>query len=106
AAFALAQDYRPGEYRLTVDSTGQRYTLSDAAGGSLEAGAVGDSIGRRLGFFWGPPPGVLGAGRTVHFTVAAVRDGARLLGDELDIHMDEEGNFLRLELRGPDPVRI
>jgi len=106
APFALAQEYRPGDYRLTIDSTGQRYTLSSAAGGPFEAGAVGDSIGRRLGFIWAPAAAVLSAGRTVRFTVAAVRDGARLLSEDLDVHMDQEGNFLRLELRGASPVRI
>ena len=106
AAFALAQEYRPGEYGIKIDSTGQRYALSDAAGAPLETGVVGDSIGRKLGFAWAPRPDELGAGRTVQFTVAAVRDGARLLSDALDVHMDQEGNFLRLELHGANPVRI
>jgi tyrosine-protein kinase Etk/Wzc len=104
--FGLAQDYQPGDYDLTVDSTGLAYVLRGAAGTTLETGTVGDSIGRRLGFAWAPAQDVLAPGRAVRFSVAAVRDGARVLSDDIEIHMDEEGNFLRLELRGPDPVRI
>jgi capsular exopolysaccharide synthesis family protein len=104
--FGLAPDYQPGDYDLTVDSTGLGYVLQGAAGTTLETGSVGDSIGRRLGFAWDPAQAMLEPGRTVHFSVAAVRDGARVLSDDIDIHMDQEGNFLRLELRGPDPVRI
>src|SRR6266550_1745002 len=104
--FTVADEYRAGRYRLTADSSGRRYTLTTADGVELDRGVVGDSVGRRLGFLWAPTPEALGPGRTVQFAVAAVRDGARMLNDELDVHTDQEGNFLRLELRGPSPMRI
>ncbi len=104
--FTVADEYRAGKYRLTTDSSGRRYTLTTADGVELDRGVVGDSVGRRLGFLWAPTPEALGPGRAVQFAVAAVRDGARLLSDELDVHTDPEGNLLRLELRGPSPMRI
>ncbi len=106
AALDVADRYRPGAYRLTVDSAGQRYTLATTDGVEQEQGAVGDSIGRRLGFLWFPPQGALGAGRTIQFTAGTVRDGARRLDEDLDVRMAPDGNFLRVELRGPDPARI
>jgi succinoglycan biosynthesis transport protein ExoP len=106
SGFTVADDYRAGKYRLTTDSSGRRYTLATADGVELDRGVVGDSVGRRLGFLWAPTPEALGAGRTVQFAVAAVRDGARLLSDELDVHTDPMGNLLRLELRGASPTRI
>jgi len=101
----VGEDYRPGAYRLSVDSGGH-YVLTTAAGVALERGVVGDSIGARLGWTWVPPRELLGTGRTVRFALATLRDGARRLDEDLEVHADPEGSFLRLELRGSDPVRI
>jgi len=105
-SLTVAADYRPGSYRLVVDSSGGTFALLTREGAVLERGTVGDSIGRPLGLVWAPGAGDLGAGRTVDFTVSSLRDRARLLSDELDVKMDAEGNFLRLGLSGSDPVRI
>jgi tyrosine-protein kinase Etk/Wzc len=106
AMFALAKQYRPGAYRLSVDSAGQRYTLATTDGVELERGAVGDSIGARLGFLWVPTREGLEAARPIQFTVAALRDAARALNEALDVHTDPDGSFLRLELRGPNPAGV
>src|SRR5207245_2060871 len=45
AGLAVAERYRPGRYRLTVDSAGRGYTLANADGLKLGRGGVGDSIG-------------------------------------------------------------
>ena len=102
----VGDHYRPGAYRLTVDSGGQRYTLATVKGIVLERGTVGDSVGARLGFKWVPTSEALGAGRSVRFALATLRDGAQRLDDALDVRADPQGNFLRLELRGSDPARI
>src|SRR2546427_646030 len=60
--FTVGDQYRPGAYRLAVDSGGQRYTLATANGIVLERGTVGDSVGARLGFKWVPTSEALGAG--------------------------------------------
>src|SRR5207302_11288120 len=102
--FRVSDNFRPGNYRLSVDADGHEYTLASAEGVQLERGAVGDSVGRRWGFRWVPAPGSLQTGRTVEFSVVPPRDAALRLGEQLDVRMDLNGNFLALELRGTNPV--
>src|SRR5207248_6084863 len=77
--FRVADQYRPGVYRLAVDGSGKTFTLSTEKGVEVEHGAVGDAIGARLGFTWAPPAGSLPAGRTMAFSVAPVRVSAPAL---------------------------
>jgi capsular exopolysaccharide synthesis family protein len=104
--FGVSDTFRPGAYRLSASGDGKQYTLASADGVELERGAIGDSVGRRLGFRWLPAPGMLPPGRTVEFKLVPPRDAASALGDELDVRMDLNGNFLAVELRGPSPVLI
>ncbi|HYU29180.1 MAG TPA: polysaccharide biosynthesis tyrosine autokinase [Gemmatimonadales bacterium] len=106
AGFSVSDDFRPGEYRLNISDNGRQYTLTSAAGLTLERGTVGDSVGSRFGFRWVPAPGTLPAGRSVEFSVMPPRDAATRLGEELQVQMDMNGNFLALELRGTSPVLI
>jgi len=106
AGFSVSDDFRPGEYRLNISDNGRQYTLTSAAGLTLERGTVGDSVGSRFGFRWVPAPGTLPAGRSVEFAVMPPRDAASRLGEELQVQMDMNGNFLALELRGTNPVLI
>jgi polysaccharide biosynthesis transport protein len=104
--FRVADQYRPGVYRLALDGSGKTFTLSTDKGVEVEHGAVGDSIGARLGFTWAPAAGTIPAGRTIEFSVATVRDSARALSDELEVAADPAGNFLRMHLKGADAARI
>jgi succinoglycan biosynthesis transport protein ExoP len=104
--FQVSELYRPGTYRVTVDGAGRGYVLDSKQGMEIERGTVGDSIGRRLGFRWAPEPGALASGRRVEFTVATLRDASRSLAQDVDATMDLEGNFLRIELQGPDPTDV
>lgn len=104
--FGIGEQFRPGDYRLTVDQSGAAYALATRDGIVLERGTVGDSIGKRLGFAWAPRAGALPYGESVEFTVLTLRDAARRLAENLQVQMDLEGNFLRLELRGTEPERI
>jgi len=106
AGFGVAQAFRPGDYRLRVDDAGGSYVLAAADGSELERGTVGDSVGARLGFLWKPALDALPAGRTVEFTLATPRDAARRLGERLQVQMDVNGNFLKVELRGALPSQI
>jgi capsular exopolysaccharide synthesis family protein len=106
AKFQVVESYRPGLYRVAVDAAGRTYVLSSKEGMEIERGTVGDSIGRRLGLRWAPEPGVLPAGHRVEFEVATLRDASRQLSDQLEVTMDLEGNFLRIELQGPDPTEV
>src|SRR5947208_6517294 len=102
----VADQYQPGAYRLSVDRSAQGYTLSTADGVELERGSFGDSVGTRYGLRWAPDASTVPPGHTVEFTLTTLRDAATSLADALDTWMDIDGNFLRIELRGPDPVRI
>jgi len=48
----------------------------------------------------------LSPGRTIEFSLVPPRDAALRLGEQLDVRMDLNGNFLALELRGQNPVLI
>ena len=106
AGFAVSDTFRPGDYRLTVNSGGKEYTLFSADGIELERGTVGDSVGSRLGFRWAPTAGSFASGRSVDFSVVPPRDAALRLGEQLDVRMDLNGNFLAVELRGTNPRQI
>jgi tyrosine-protein kinase Etk/Wzc len=106
AGFDVHESFRPGDYKLKVDNDGKNYVLSTADGRDLEQGAVGDSIGRKIGFLWAPAPGELADGHTIEFALVTPRDAARRLGEELQVQMDLNGNFLKVELRGSGPRQI
>ena len=106
AGFAVNDTFRPGDYRLSLSSAGREYTLSSAGGIELERGAVGDSVGSRMGFRWAPAAGSFAASRTVDFSLVPPRDAALRLGEQLDVRMDLNGNFLAVELRGTNPRQI
>src|SRR2546425_99078 len=106
ADFGVSDIFRPGKYRLSVSADGRGYALSAADGVDLERGTVGDSVGSRLGFRWVPAPGSLAPGHTVEFSLVSPRDAALSLGEQLDVRMDMNGNFLALELRGTNPILI
>jgi len=106
AGFALNDTFRPGDYKLNISGDGKEYALTSADGTALDKGAVGDSVGSQLGFRWVPALGSLPPGRTIEFSVVPPRDAALRLGEQLDVRMDLNGNFLALELRGTSPVAI
>ena len=106
ASFNVTEAFRPGQYAFKVSPSGREYTLATHDGTELEHGTVGDSVGRRLGFRWAPTAETLPRGRTLEFALVAPRDAASRLGEQLDIRMDLNGNFLAVELRGTSPVLI
>jgi capsular exopolysaccharide synthesis family protein len=106
AGFGVTDTFHPGQYVLTVDGAGRNYVLATAKGAELERGAVGDSVGSRLGFVWAPTPALLPAGHKIEFTLATPRDAALQLGERLDVRMDLNGNFLSVDLRGSSPRQI
>src|SRR4029077_15183229 len=105
ATFGIKQRVRPGEYRLVVDDA-QGVTLSRSPGGVVERVAVGDSVGARLGFAWVPPAAALRPGRKAKFAVMGPSDAAKELGRDLKMTADIDGDFVRLELAGPDATDV
>ena len=104
AQFDLRERFRIGSYTLRVDATGQNYSLVGEDGQPVETGAVGDSVGRSLGWVWVPPKSTLPAGHVIAFIVTPPHETALSLSSALAVRSDEDGNFMRLELRDPDPV--
>lgn len=105
-AFRVSDSFQPGQYRLSVGADGRHYTLASAEGAELERGTLGDSVGSRLGFRWVLAPGSVPADHTIEFSVVPPRDAALRLGEQLNVRMDLNGNFLAVELRGTNPVLI
>lgn len=100
--FELRNPFAPGDYRLLVDADGTRLSLATALGLPVEQAAVGDSLGRQVGFAWVPPPGMLSPGAEIGFSVVRPRDAARKLADNLRITTSRNSNLLRVELEGAD----
>ncbi len=103
--FEPGPGFRPGSYSLRIDPTGSKYTLANEEGTVEEAGNVGDSVGRRLGFLWVPRPSVLGRGHTIGFTVANPRDVAAGLMTRMDVTLPERSAFLKITMTGRSPRR-
>ncbi|HEY7896308.1 MAG TPA: polysaccharide biosynthesis tyrosine autokinase [Gemmatimonadaceae bacterium] len=103
--FQPGPGFRAGTYALRVDSAGHKYALLTDQGVQLETGAVGDSVGRTLGFLWKPRPATLGRGHTVQFTVADPRDVAVGLLGRMDVTLPERSAFLKVSMTGRSPRR-
>ncbi len=103
--FALADSLLPGSFALRVSESGRTYTLTSSSG-ARESGAVGDSIGRSLGFRWQPDIELTPPEFGVDFVIEIPRDAAVELGSKLDPRIDLNGNFLRVVLTGPSPGRV
>jgi len=106
ASFDLAERFRPGRYRLAVDQSGKTFILMGVGGAVLQRGAPGEAVGDALGFRWTPPVAALRAGASISFTLITPRDAAQRLSENLGVRLDENGNFMRLELAGTDPNAI
>jgi capsular exopolysaccharide synthesis family protein len=101
--------FRPGNYELKIDAPGRRWTLSTRGGAPMPilSGNVGDSIGADLGFLWQPPAHLLKPGRTIDFGLVTPRQSALEIVARLTTKIPlRDGNFLRMELKGGDPVRL
>jgi capsular exopolysaccharide synthesis family protein len=106
-SFRIQDVVLPGTYRLEVDPQGQKFTLTaHGRDGVVQEGAVGDSVGPAIGFVWVPAASALTAGRRVDFTVTAPYEATGRLAKQLKVSADLDGNFLRMELGGPDPALI
>jgi capsular exopolysaccharide synthesis family protein len=105
AGFKPGPGFRSGTFELRIDPTGSKYSIVTAEDKVLEQGAVGDSIGRSLGFLWKPSPAVLGKGRTIAFTVANPRSVAASLTNRIEVTPQPRSSFLKLSLTGRSPQR-
>jgi capsular exopolysaccharide synthesis family protein len=100
--FTLGNRFLPGEYEFVVGGEGKSYTLTHRGRLISEAGAIGDSVGRLVGFQWLPRPARALFGEKIRFEVLTPREASVKLSEQL-ITALRERNFLTLQLEGPDP---
>lgn len=100
--FDLESRFLPGEYEFILDDAGRGWTLKHRKFLVTEQGAVGDSVGRKMGFKWVPRPPRASYGRTVRFTVETPREASERLLSRLAPQLREE-TFLIIEYTDPNP---
>lgn len=104
ASFQVSERVVPGIYRLVVDKAGRALRLELEDGTVVQRGRVGQPVGTNLGFDWTPGSDVLKPGSTISFRVQAISEASAQLASGLKARLDPGGNFLRIQLRGSQPV--
>jgi capsular exopolysaccharide synthesis family protein len=94
---------RTGSYVLHVADDGTHYTLRSSRGATIEAGQLGDSVGRALGFQWVPPRALFIPSSDHRFIVQTLRDAANDISERLATVQPDGTSFIRLTLSGADP---
>lgn len=105
ADLQLAEEYRPGSYRIEVASGGGTFTLSELDRGVLQQGVVGEQVGPDIGLIWQPGSDILTAGRVIDFDITTVPYAVQLLARNLRPMLSESGSFLEISTTGFDPNR-
>jgi len=103
--FSHSRRFIPGTFEYSVRDGGKRYDLKQRSGFYSEAGTVGDSVGKQLGFMWVPQPGKEFWGKKVKFEIVSPREASVALTKRLQSTLREE-NFLVLALRDKDKEGI
>lgn len=102
--FEPTSDLQAGNYILRVNQATKRYDLVVVRGrteASVETGAVGDSIGRTVGFAWAPTAETLAARPgDVKFEVRTPREAATDLRNNLSIYLPPDSRFIKMQLKG------
>ncbi|HRX19969.1 MAG TPA: polysaccharide biosynthesis tyrosine autokinase [Gemmatimonadales bacterium] len=94
-----------GNYKLSVDGAGNRWTLTNEVTGQTERGNVGEDVGRAFAMRWSPPLASI-AGRSIEFEVLTPNEVAADLGSRIQVNMAAMGaRFMRLFYEGQDPER-
>lgn len=94
-----------GTYVLSVTTDGKRWSLLQNDH-ELARGAVGDSIGRPLGWFWAPTAAQLGRDRRIKFSVLQPREVSNRLMKKLNAFLPENGNFMKVSLSSTDRLAV
>ena len=97
--------YLRGTFELKIDEAGKKYELRQRNGVYTENGAVGDSIGRKIGFAWLPAVARGDRGQTIAFGIVSRREASVALARRLQKSLKEE-KFLDLTLRDSDPEAV
>lgn len=103
--FTSGPKLHPGAYVLTVDATGQNYSLATSKGVVLERGIAGDSVGRQFGFVWAPEKQYLPPRKVLEFSVTTPRNASLGILGQLRAQLPDDGQFLKITLTGTNPQR-
>ncbi len=106
ADFSLGDQYATGDFVLQISDDGIHYELRNQQGLRIDAGATGDSIGRRVGFRWAPGAATLARQQKIRFSVITPREASSAVNENLVAMLPEDGNFMNLSMTGEDPQRI
>ncbi len=104
-SFGIDETLVPGDYELHYAPVTQTVTLF-REGLIVESAAPGARLGTTVGFDWTPPVEALAAEERIQFSVAAPRVVAGQIRANLTTQMDQNGAFMRVQLRGRDPVEV
>jgi succinoglycan biosynthesis transport protein ExoP len=94
--------FLPGKFELVISEDGKRYELKQKTGLYSESGAVGDSVGKNIGFRWVPAIRKSDWDKEIAFEVISPREASVALAARLQPEL-REMNFLILTLRDGDP---
>jgi capsular exopolysaccharide synthesis family protein len=101
--FAPTSDLQAGDYTLTVDRAANKYALAvnrERVTTVVERGALGDSIGRVVGFQWQPPAAQLASREELSFQVRTPREAAADLRNRLNVGLPPQSRFIKVSLKG------
>ena len=105
ASFGIDETLLPGDYELHYAPLTQTVTLFHE-GLIVESTAPGERLGVQVGFDWTPPVEALAPEERIAFSVGLPRDVAAEIEENLSTRMDQNGAFIRVQLRGKDPVEV
>jgi capsular exopolysaccharide synthesis family protein len=100
---------QPAGYRLKIDGAGKTFQLirlkdeQTSQERVVERGAVGDSIGRTVGFLWQPTAENLRRGRSYEFEVVTPREASLQLAQTLAVTLMPMSNLMSIKLVGKLP---
>jgi len=97
------QRLKPGEYLLSI--SGNRYSLQLQPSIEIEKGALGDSIGRPVGFQWRPDGPTFVGRKEIAFNVQTPREASIQLIKKLGMTLNDGSSFVFLTLTGKNAPR-
>ena len=104
--FDLAETFAPGEYLVRVNREERSFVLTGPEGVEIDRGAVGETVGEKVGFVWRPSADELLRQDSLRFLIANPALVARALSGSLKPRAtNKEGTFISLILTGQDPHR-
>ena len=106
-SLVVGDGFRRGRFLLRAGADGATYSLLEQTDLDdststvvIEAGSVGDSIGRRAGLLWQPDSSLLDAGSTYGFNIIPPASAANALKGQLAMRVDPRSSVASIELTG------